>query len=540
MKRIIVPLVATLAATALAQGEPVREFNMLTRPQAAAPYEFQSAQIIAQEWRKLGLQVNVQVMPWEQMSDVVWYERDAWDISGWQMVGRPERSDPDEILFNLFHSSTAEDGYNFVGYVNPEYDAVVEAQRVETDADARRELIFQAQEILAQDQPYMLTAYPLNAHAFRSDVFDPESVVLQSGLGIRNFWTNIGLTPLGDTRDIVTNSADPVQAINPLYISGGVDSWVFELIWDRLLRIDQDGLPVPWAAESYDWVDDTTIDVVLRSDMNWHDGEPVTVSDVIFSYEAAGGGEVFMYAPFVTGIASIEDLGDQRIRFNLSEPSAPFLTATLAKINLIPERVWAPILADLATRPENAESYQEAVPIGSGPFRYGNWIANQEVVLEANPEHFAAPQVDRYIIRNIANVEAVLGMIRSGELNFVSEYGGDIALLEAVADSGPIELVTEEDIGFRMFTFNTRFAPFDDAAFRRALSFAVSRDLLVQAAFSGYATPSNSVVSVALPFWNNPDVNNPPAGEAVARQILEEAGYSWDSSGRLLYPAEGN
>ncbi len=540
MKRIIVPLVATLAATALAQGEPVREFNMLTRPQAAAPYEFQSAQIIAQEWRKLGLNVNVQVMPWEQMSDVVWYERDAWDISGWQMVGRPERSDPDEILFNLFHSSTAEDGYNFVGYVNPEYDAVVEAQRVETDADARRELIFQAQEILAQDQPYMLTAYPLNAHAFRSDVFDPGSVVLQSGLGIRNFWTNISLTPLGDTRDIVTNSADPVQAINPLYISGGVDSWVFELIWDRLLRIDEDGLPVPWAAESYDWVDETTLDVVLRSDMTWHDGEPVTVSDVIFSFEAAGGGEAPMYAPFVTGIESIEDLGDQRIRFNLTEPSAPFLTATLAKINLIPEHVWAPILEDLATKPENAESYQEAVPVGSGPFRYGNWIANQEVVLEANPDHFAAPKVDRYIIRNIANVEAVLGMIRSGELNFVSEYGGDIALLEDVASSGPIELVTAEDIGFRMFTFNTRFAPFDDPAFRRALSFAVSRDVLVQAAFSGYATPANSVVSVALPFWNNPEVNNPPAGEAVARQILEEAGYSWDSSGRLLMPAEGN
>lgn len=540
MKRVIIPLAATMVAAAFAQGEPVREFNMLTRPQAAAPFEFQSAQIIAQEWRKLGLQVNVQVMPWEQMSDVVWYERDSWDISGWQMVGRPERSDPDEILFNLFHSSTADDGYNFVGYVNPEYDAVVEAQRVETDPDERQALVHQAQEILSQDQPYMLTAYPLNAHAFRSDVFDPETVVLQSGLGVRNFWTNTQITPMGDVRDIITNSADPVQAINPLYISGGVDSWVFELIWDRLLRIDENGLPVPWAAESYEWVDETTIDVVLRSDMTWHDGEPVTVSDVIFSFDAAGGGEAPMYEPFVTGIESIEDLGDQRIRFNLTEPSAPFLTATLAKINLIPEHIWAPILEDLAGKPENAESYQEAVPIGSGPFRYGNWIANQEVVLEANPDHFAAPKVDRYIIRNIANVEAVLGMIRSGELNFISEYGGDIALLEDVASNGPIELVTAEDIGFRMFTFNTRFAPFDDPAFRRALSFAVSRDLLVQAAFSGYATPANSVVSVALPFWNNPEVNNPATGEAVARQILEEAGYSWDSSGRLLMPAANN
>lgn len=539
MKRIVAPVIVGLAAAAFAQGEPVREFSILTRPQAAAPYEFQSAQIIAQEWRKLGLQVNIEVMPWEQMSDVVWYERDAWDVSGWQMVGRPERSDPDEILFNLFHSSTADDGYNFVGYVSPEYDAVVEAQRVETDPEARQALVFEAQEILSRDQPYMLTAYPLNAHAFRTDVFEPDSVVLQSGLGIRNFWTNISLQPTGPVRDIITNSSDPVQSINPLYISGGVDSWVFELIWDRLLRIDPDGLPVPWAAESYEWVDDTTIDVVLRSDLNWHDGEPVTVRDVIFSFEAAGGGEAPMYAPFVSGIESIEDLGDQTIRFNLTAPSAPFLTATLAKINLIPEHIWAPVLADLAERPENAESYQEAVPVGSGPFRFGSWIPNQEVVLEANTDHFAAPAADRIIFRTIANVEAVLGMIRSGELNFISEYGGDIALLEEVA-GGAVELVTSEDIGFRMFTFNTRFAPFDDAAFRRALSLAVSRDLLVQAAFSGYATPSNSVVSVALPFWNNPAVNNPPAGQTVAREILEEAGYSWDGSGRLLMPSGNN
>jgi peptide/nickel transport system substrate-binding protein len=48
--------------------------------------------------------------------------REEWQMTAWRIVARPERMDPDEFVFNLFHSSTAPAGFNFVGYVNPEYD----------------------------------------------------------------------------------------------------------------------------------------------------------------------------------------------------------------------------------------------------------------------------------------------------------------------------------------------------------------------------------------------------------------------------------
>ena len=297
-------LALALVAGAFAQGDRIRSIELLSRPQAAAPQEFQSAQLIAQAWRELGLDVTVNAMPWEQLADVVWYERDVWDVTAWQMVGRPERGDPDEIVFNLFHSSTAESGYNFIGYNNPAYDAVAEAQRVETDPDARQAIVAEAQQIINVDQPYMFLVHPQVAYAFRSDIWSPDSIVEQNGIGIKNFWSFIGAQPASDQRDMILNSADVVQAINPFYISGAVDSWITELIWDRLLRVGPDGLPQPWAAESYTWVDDTTIDVTLRSGMTWHDGEPVTVEDVVFSFEAPMGGEVPMYAPFVSGIES--------------------------------------------------------------------------------------------------------------------------------------------------------------------------------------------------------------------------------------------
>lgn len=528
-------LMTGAATSALAAGDKIREISILTRPQAAQPSEFQFVQIIAQEWRKLGLDVEIEVMPWEQMADLVWYNRDDWDTTGWQMVGRPERSDPDELIFNLFHSSTAPKGYNFIGYNNPEFDQLVEAQRVETDGDARKALIVQAQQILAQDQPNLMLVHPKSTFAFDKTVWDPASVVDQGGIGIKNTWTFISLTPTGDQKDIVTNSSDNIQGINPLWISGGTDSWITELIWDRLLRVGPDGLPAPWAAESYEWVDDRTIALTLRDGMNWHDGQPVTGEDVKFSFEAAMGDEAPMYKPFTANIDSIETDGNT-VTFTLKEPAAAFLTGSLAKLNLIPKHVWEPVLTNLASTDDNAESYQEAAPIGSGPYKFVSWSINEEVVLEANDTHWAAPKAERWILRIVPNTEAAVGMLRSGEINFMSDFTGDPQILiDAAEADGDLEVVSTIDMGFRYIAFNNRRPPFDDPAFRQAMSYAINRDLIVGAAFKGFAVKSNSVISPALPFWHASDVTEFETGLERAQAILEEAGYEV-VDGALHYP----
>src|SRR6185295_17963420 len=107
-------------------------------------------------------------------------------------------------------------------------------------------------------------------------------------------------------------SQEQVLAINPLFIAGGTSSWVTELIWDRLARVGVDGLPQPWAAEKIAWANDTTIDVTMRDGLQWHDGKPVTLDDVIYSFEAPGiENKVPMYKPFVADIAKMDKVGDR-------------------------------------------------------------------------------------------------------------------------------------------------------------------------------------------------------------------------------------
>jgi len=114
-------------------GDPVRPLVILAQPQAAAPQEYQAAEMVADAWKSLGLRVQVRPLPGQQFNQVIWYERQRWDATTWQMVGRPERSDPDELTYNLFVSANAANGYDFVGYVNPEYDRLAQAQREELD-----------------------------------------------------------------------------------------------------------------------------------------------------------------------------------------------------------------------------------------------------------------------------------------------------------------------------------------------------------------------------------------------------------------------
>jgi len=369
-------------------------------------------------------------------------------------------------------------------------------------------------------------------------VFDKNSIVEMAGMGIRNIWTYLNATPIGQQKNMILNSNDSVQAINPFYISGSFDSWVTELIWDRLMRIDKDGLPKPWAAESVTWKTDTQVEIKLRAGMKWHDGKPVTAEDVKFSYEAPLTGEVPMYKPFVEIIDKIDIKDPLTLEFTLKRPWAAFETASLSKLNLVPKHIWGPIIEDLKNKPENAESYQEKTPIGSGPFKYENWKFKEEVVLTANKENFSPPKIEKWIMKEIPNTEASLGMIENGEINFLAVFPGDGQLLQQKVEASPnLTMVTTTDLGFQFFAVNHRRPPFNDVAFRRALAAAIDRDMMAQVVYKEFAEPGDSVISPALSIWKNPNLPYPTGGVEEAKKLLQEAGYEWDAAGKLLYPA---
>jgi len=310
-----------------------------------------------------------------------------------------------------------------------------------------------------------------------------------------------------------------------------------------MMRIGLDGLPQPWAAETVTWEDDTHVVLTMREGMMWHDGTPVTIDDFAYSFEAVMSGEAPQYSPFASSIAEMEVVDDRTLRLTLTAPSAAFETSTLAKLNLIPKHIWEPYITDLLTQEDaNAESLPfdaEGVAIGSGPYKLVSLDPNEHVILEANTDHWAAPKAEGWVMNVLPNSEATLGQIQSGEMNFLWEWLGDAEILAEIAEADPnIEMFSTPSLGMRYFAFNTRYAPFDDVAFRRAIAHVVPTQSIIDNIYKGFAIPADSYVSTPIEFWHNPELPTYEYSIEQARAVLEEAGYTWDAEGRLLYPAD--
>ena len=211
----------------------------------------------------------------------------------------------------------------------------------------------------------------------------------------------------------------------------------------------------------------------------------------------------------------------------------------MSKLYLAPKHVWEPILEDLKDQPKTAESIQEPHPVGSGPYKMVRFSLAEEAVLEANQDHWAKPKAARWIYRVIPNVEATLGALKRGEINLLADYTGDPKLLYDLAKSTPsLKIDKAVDLGMQFLAYNERRPPFNDVAFRQALSAAIDREEMANDAWGGAGVPANSHVSPALKYWHDDGIEKKvPGGDLEgAKKILKDAGYVL-VDGKLHYPA---
>lgn len=492
------------------------------------PIRYESGLLLAREWENLGLTVNVTALDFTALTQHLGSPpHDDYNafISGY--VSRAERLDPDVLLYRPFSCSTVESGVNYQGYCSEAYEEVVLAQRETMNIDARRELVFEAQEILAHDLPAIALYHVREVSAYNSDLF--ENVTPMMGQGLWNVWNLLSITPKTDQRILATGEAWDIDTTNPFAATGGGNIETLRLVYDLLARVRPDGTVAPWAAESWETIDDLTIQVNLRQDMAFHDGEPVTAADVKFSYDTQKERGAAIYSAFLTPISEIEIIDDYTLIFHLAHPYPALFQATFPQIYILPEHIWGGIEGAL-------ENIPVEIPIGSGPFQFVEWRPGETVYLSANKDHFNPPQIDGLIQVAYANADAIfLGLINGNvQMHDRRLLPTQIGELDQYSFLTRIE---QDDFGVYYIGFNLRIAPFDDLAFRQAIAHTINYDTIVNTLLDGYAIPGAGFIAPSNAAWHNPDATYPPYDLEAARQILADAGYEWDAEGRLLFPA---
>lgn len=513
-------------------GELVPEFTLLSSQADNSPSAFESAKLIVNEWQALGIPVTHEPMETNSLLNKV-IDSEPRDygafMTGWS--GRAERIDPDMYLYGVHHSSAAEvGGNNIPGLVNDEYDEIVENQRREMDPDKRRELVFEAQEILADEVATVTTHMQDIMQAYNKDQIGDVKIML--GDQLFNEWTMIESVPLTDDKEVRMGTLVDLDTLNPLQASTTYEWRNMRLIFDKLVRVGLDGTPQPAAATDWEIVDDTTVDVTIREGMTFHDGEPVTVEDIKFSYDMMIDEEVPYFAAFLGAIDSVEIIDDQHVRFNLNEPYAPLINNTFAQIPILPKHIWEDVEAP---REENDESI---IMVGSGPYAFEHWRRGEEFKAVRHDGFYEDIQFESYIYVVFSNNDGLLAALEKGEINLTPNL---LASHVSIAEDLPhVEIIDAPGIGWNYVGFNMRVAPFDNKAFRHALAHTIDHRTITDVIYEGIGGPGGAglVIAPASEFWHNPDVERPEFDPEKAREVLEEAGYTWDEQGRLRLPKE--
>lgn len=491
------------------------------------PVRFEAGNLLIRTWRDLGLSVEALPMNYSGVFSLI-SEAPHDDYNAWVFgyVSRPERLDPDVLLYRPFHTT----GQNFQRFSYELYDEVVEAQRQEVDLEKRRELVYQAQEILNEQVPAIPLYHVTSIVAHSQGRFEGWTPMV--GYNLFNEWNLLNLRPLTFDNTVKFARVSPLTSSNPLNFAGGHNPDIMKLIYDSLARIAPNGQPVPWAAESWEWLDNRTLLVNLRQGMVFHDGKPVTAEDVKFSYEYIDRWGVPELVPFTSVFTDIQVLDDHTLKMTMETSYPGVLQTTFSKVYILPKHIWEDVVQREGL--DTPLKWNNPNPIGSGPFKWGFWRPQEELYLEPFEGHWQPPQVNFRFIP-FANPEALWFAVQSGDVDYHERrlLPGQIDEAKQIRELG---LSTKPDFGVYYLGFNLQILPFADFKFRQALAYAIDYDFIVDVILQGYGQRGESFIAPANEFWHNPNLDLREFDLERTRQILEEAGYTWDSRGRLHYP----
>ncbi|MCI0714094.1 MAG: ABC transporter substrate-binding protein [Chloroflexi bacterium] len=326
----------------------------------------------------------------------------------------------------------------------------------------------------------------------------------------------LGVTAPGAAQDgnvlIMAREVD-AQGLDPHTQTAFSSLRLLDLVYDPLVRTDEELNIIPALAESWEFSDDgLQLTFHLRSGVTFHDGSAFDAQDVIASYERILDEETASAAR--TNLLSIESMeapDELTVVLNLTLPDVP-LVAALTAVNTV--ILSSDVIA-------NGDPTTDVV--GTGPFVLDSWVPEEQTILSANPDFWGeGPFLDGIEIRIIPEEASILAALRAGEIDFALLNDPLIATL--LVDEPGIILNRSADISYHVLQLRAAVEPLNILEVRQAISCAIDRQEVVDVAAvgEGQVTGPLTMPSFQIPldelFCYEQDLDR-------ARELMAEAGY---------------
>lgn len=300
--------------------------------------------------------------------------------------------------------------------------------------------------------------------------------------------SNSSTSDANKTRTLNVALRGDINALDPAFAYDNVTNAVVLQITEGLFYYDENNKIVPKLAKGYKRVDSTTYVYEIRNDVNFSDGSPLTVDDVIFSLERYRDPSVasdlgWMYA----NVASIKKTGDWEVTVKLSKPDALWEQALATTAGHIISKKYFEAHKNNFGKPDGGL-------IGTGPFIFKKWTTGSQIDLEKNPKYWdksSKNQIDKIVYKIIPDGTARVAALKSGQVDFIN--GPPLDTLDQIKASNDLNLSAVDSFTFNFLAFNTERKPFDDINVRKAIYYAVDRNSIIDNIFKKAVSPANSL-----------------------------------------------
>ena len=387
-------------------------------------------------------------------------------------------------------------------------------------------------------------------------------------LRLENFKTQATDVP----RLISTVLGEP-KTFNYLLTQESTSAEVLALMYEGLISVDQTTSEIiPALAESWETSEDgQTITYTLREDLKWSDGEPLTVDDVVFTYN-----DLILNEEIPTDTRDILRIGEEgklptvrkvdgrRVEFKIPEPFAPFLRVT--GIAILPKHAL-----EESVKTKNSEGQplfltkwgtgsDPSTIVCNGPYVIERFIPGERIVFERNPYYWQKgpngeqqPYIEEIVWPVVNSQDAEFVRFRSGDADLMSITPDNYGLMKQDEAQGNYTVYNGGPTTSRLFlTFNlnkgalngepvvdpVKSAWFNTLEFRQAVAYAIDRDTMLNNIFKGLGELQNSQIAPQSPYYAESGLPVYEFNPEQARELLESAGFEY--RGNQLFDADGN
>ncbi|WP_017380643.1 ABC transporter substrate-binding protein [Paenisporosarcina sp. TG-14] len=327
-----------------------------------------------------------------------------------------------------------------------------------------------------------------------------------------------GKKVVNEDSTVIVGIASPILTLDPANSRDRVTESVLRNVFDGLVTRAPDGTVEPQIAESWDNPTPTEWTFTIREGIKFHDGTPLTIEDVVFTFEriineGSINGETSPRKGLLGPLTKVEKVDEVTVKFTLEEPW-PIIIQMLPHQQIVPK----------AYIEEVGDEDFAKNPIGAGPFMVKSASLDERIELERFDDYYGGKQAIKTLVFDvIPENSSRIAALQSGAVQRIQ--GVPPVLVSQLEQQDDLEVKTANGTRVYMIEMNTNKPPFDNEKVRQAMNYAVNMDEIVETMLEGYGSRlAGPLLQEA--FGLNEDLKPYEYNPEKAKQLLTEAGYA--------------